>query len=40
MEEDHHLCVCGHIRGQHRHLLATEIRYPCLQCTCPNSRKR
>jgi len=34
------LCVCGHGRGQHQHLLGTKVRYPCLQCTCANFRER
>lgn len=32
------LCVCGHDRGQHQHLLEKKVRYPCLQCPCPNFR--
>jgi len=40
MGEENDLCVCGHARIHHQHLLGTEIRYPCLKCACPTFRKR
>jgi len=40
MGQENDLCVCGHPRDQHQHLLGTEVRYPCLKCACPSFRKR
>ena len=34
------LCVCGHDRENHQHLLGTKLRYPCQKCTCPSFRER
>lgn len=34
------LCVCGHDRQDHPHLLGTEVKYPCLKCTCPGFSAR
>jgi hypothetical protein len=39
MQQEIDFCICGHPREQHQHLLGTEVRYPCLQCPCPNFRK-
>lgn len=40
MEEENNLCVCGHCRTHHQHLLGTKVRYPCLKCDCPNFARR
>jgi hypothetical protein len=40
MGVENDLCLCGHDRGQHQHLLGTEIRYPWLKCACPTFRER